>query len=804
MVVDGEMRMAGFDLVPAKWVGAKRQPRNPAAMRGGGGHAYAPPLPAASVALLAGLLMSITFEARGQCPIPDTCSVPQTARNYPETCLVAEKPIVCWSQLKSGALGTPGVQREASLAIKATDGCGIMLLGNWIDQGFPQNQIAVSWSTDGLAWNPPGDTCGSPSLRRTMTDCYFTSGGTPPIDTECNGVALSCCEYADPLQAPGLIIDPQTWGGSEPWAAVGGNGHFYLANNSVGVVNSGVVFARSNGITPNANDFVVQASNRRVRHLCQFCRPPSERQSIAASPKATRNDVYALSSYIAWPVPQGIAFCKSTDSGNTWTGDLVDCELTRLYDPAQECANDGEHVNFPVGAVNRCGDLSVIWSTVRGSEFKGTLRHRRRSEAGVWSPSIGSFYQPATYILTTPETQPCDVPIPAPSTQPCMPTTYDTWYRQGAPFQSTETGAPAIAIDNSVVNGLPGSRSGRIYVAYPERTSLPESGTTGWIRFVHSCDNGATWSAPQTITTCCRTFSQYPKIAVDTRGTVAICWVDHRYRVLGDGDTCDLFMAWSHDGGDTWRERRISGLLNGNNPNSPCPTELGLSTPFFNAVSANFLNAGVPGEYLGFAADPREGISKFYVLVPGTRADHIASNSDMYAFTIDLRAYGDYDGDFDLDDFDGALIKPGTVCWPDPVATSASVAECSPCAALDMDDDGDLDLDDLGRVYSGAGPMGLPRCDCTGPCGLPPDCTGLGLLGAPESSRLPAALAAAIAPEGCDLAVRYMTHTRRELALELQSSLALLVATRYGAPEIRAIEGFLDCLTVMLERSVVQ
>jgi hypothetical protein len=175
------------------------------------------------------------------------------------------------------------------------------------------------------------------------------------------------------------------------------------------------------------------------------------------------------------------------------------------------------------------------------------------------------------------------------------------------------------------------------------------------------------------------------------------------------------------DGGSTWIEKRLSGALDD-------------PLPYFDP---NLTCNQPPKDYSGMAADPRPGTANFYVLgmgIPRTRPP--GSNQDIFFYEIGLRPAGDYEGDFDVDEFDA----PFSYCFGSPYP------DCW-CAALDFDDDGDVDWWDF-REFPLHLTGDLP--ECRGPCQPDPGHPA-GLDGAGEPPGWTAEDVAKM-PAGCELA----------------------------------------------------
>jgi hypothetical protein len=96
--------------------------------------------------------------------------------------------------------------------------------------------------------------------------------------------------------------------------------------------------------------------------------------------------------------------------------------------------------------------------------------------------------------------------------------------------------------------------SGRIYVVYSDQPSSP--GDTD-IFFVESRDGGASWSLPRQILEEFGSAHQFfPWAAVDpVTGYLYVDFYDRRY--VG-GDTTEVFLAMTDDGGASWSNFRVS------------------------------------------------------------------------------------------------------------------------------------------------------------------------------------------------------------------------------------------------------
>lgn len=90
----------------------------------------------------------------------------------------------------------------------------------------------------------------------------------------------------------------------------------------------------------------------------------------------------------------------------------------------------------------------------------------------------------------------------------------------------------------------------------------PELDGTSRIRSARSSDRGTTWDVGTVadLGTTVQAESAVPTIAVAGDGTVGVTWYDSRNDVPGDDEvTTDVFLGWSRDRGETWRQRHLAG-----------------------------------------------------------------------------------------------------------------------------------------------------------------------------------------------------------------------------------------------------
>jgi hypothetical protein len=154
---------------------------------------------------------------------------------------------------------------------------------------------------------------------------------------------------------------------------------------------------------------------------------------------------------------------------------------------------------------------------------------------------------------------------------------------------------------------------GTLYALWPDGRF--SGGLRDDILFTKSTDGGLTWSMPIRINQTPPTANPLngqaflPAIAVAEDGTIAVVYYDFRFNT-SDPDTLPtaVFLAHSHDGGQTWEETQIS-------------------TPF-DLETAPLSDRGYfIGDYVGLAADGRDLVAVF----PITNDGNLTNRTDMVA-----------------------------------------------------------------------------------------------------------------------------------------------------------------------------
>jgi hypothetical protein len=223
-----------------------------------------------------------------------------------------------------------------------------------------------------------------------------------------------------------------------------------------------------------------------------------------------------------------ILFSYSTDHGATWAAPI------RVSDVGGNCYDDDDTVEGAVPAVGPNGEVYLAWAGHNNIYFDKSL------DGGVtWGTDIVIATQVAGWNISVPGIYRCN-------------------------------GFPITVCD---VSHSP--YRGDIYVVYSDQPAGPSDTD---IFFVKSTDGGATWTAPQQIIQEVGGHHQFfPWVAIDpVTGNLYVDFYDRRF--VG-GDTTEVFLAMSEDGGSSWSDFRVS------------------ETPFFPVANVFF------GDYIGIAAN---------------------------------------------------------------------------------------------------------------------------------------------------------------------------------------------------------
>ena len=202
-----------------------------------------------------------------------------------------------------------------------------------------------------------------------------------------------------------------------------------------------------------------------------------------------------------------ILFARSTDAGASWSVPV------RVSDRGGDCLDGDNTVEGAVPAIGPNGEVYVSWSGPLGILFD------KSSDGGnSWGADISVASQPGGWDFDVSGIYRCN-------------------------------GLPVTACD--VSSSL---YRGRIYVLWSDqRNGLEDTD----IFLVHSKDGGMTWSQPRRVNDDMTARHQFfPWLSVDqSNGDLYLVFYDRRETV---GDTTDVYVAKSSDGGETFTNFKVS------------------------------------------------------------------------------------------------------------------------------------------------------------------------------------------------------------------------------------------------------
>ncbi|MBK9248686.1 MAG: T9SS type A sorting domain-containing protein [Ignavibacteria bacterium] len=203
-----------------------------------------------------------------------------------------------------------------------------------------------------------------------------------------------------------------------------------------------------------------------------------------------------------------ILFSKSTDGGESWSNPL------RLNSIAGDCIDNDNTVEGATPACGPNGELYVSWAGPLGLVFNKSLDQ-------------GQSWLPQEKIVD---------PFP------------DGWYYD-IPGIQRANGLPFTVCD---VSQSP--YRGTIYINWSDQRNGVEN-TDIWI--IKSTDHGDTWSAPIKVNDDASNRHQFfTSMTIDqTTGHLYCLFYDRRNY---SGDSTDVYLAISIDGGNTWANRKVS------------------------------------------------------------------------------------------------------------------------------------------------------------------------------------------------------------------------------------------------------
>ncbi|MCC7229436.1 MAG: exo-alpha-sialidase [Fimbriimonadaceae bacterium] len=203
-----------------------------------------------------------------------------------------------------------------------------------------------------------------------------------------------------------------------------------------------------------------------------------------------------------------IMFSKSEDAGETWSA------AQRINEISGDCLDSDDTTEGAVPAVDADGNIYVAWSN-QGKIFfdKSTDGGKTWMEKDKLAAShVGGW----------------DMKIPG--INRC-------------------NGMPVLVVDNS-----PGPHKGTLSILFADQR-FGESDTDVFL--IQSSDKGQTWSKPARVNQDKSGKQQFfPWIAIDqTTGYLYVVFYDRREH---EGNETDVYLAWSTDGGKSFKERKIS------------------------------------------------------------------------------------------------------------------------------------------------------------------------------------------------------------------------------------------------------
>jgi len=294
------------------------------------------------------------------------------------------------------------------------------------------------------------------------------------------------------------------WG--DPCIVADRNGIFYyfhINNNQTGTISDQIICHRSfdGGLTWD-NGFPFGKNGEKFQEKIWAVSDPETHYLYAAW---TQDDVFGS----ATPGDSSnIMFSRSTDQGQTWS---IPVRINRV---AGHCILDGYGVNGSMPFIGPDGRLMVIWSGPEGIMFT------KSEDKGISWPAEN------IKVADLPAGWGCLIP---------------GIYR-----------APGFAVASSEKSI--GPYRGNIYLCWCDQRNGPDDAD---IWFCRSSDGGSTWSAPLRVNDDSPGRQQFFSwLTVDqVTGYIYIVFYDRRN--YSDLNT-DVFLAFSKDGGQTFRNVKIS------------------------------------------------------------------------------------------------------------------------------------------------------------------------------------------------------------------------------------------------------
>ncbi|MBI5472563.1 MAG: choice-of-anchor D domain-containing protein [Ignavibacteriae bacterium] len=228
------------------------------------------------------------------------------------------------------------------------------------------------------------------------------------------------------------------------------------------------------------------------------------------------NTYMAWTKFTAGNVPAVILVTRTTDHGASWS------TAAQVNTAAATTFSQGTDV-----AVAPNGDAYICWV-----EESTTSPYPSRSVGFAKSTNGGVNW---TFNNT------------AYATSGMRSSSYNGWAVRVNDF-------PRMAVDKTG-----GGRSGWIYIVEAEQGLAP-AGTDADIIFHRSTDGGTTWSAgiranQDALNNGKKQF--FPSVCVDAGGGINVAYYDNR-NYASTGDSCEIYMSRSLDGGNTWVDVKVS------------------------------------------------------------------------------------------------------------------------------------------------------------------------------------------------------------------------------------------------------
>jgi hypothetical protein len=203
-----------------------------------------------------------------------------------------------------------------------------------------------------------------------------------------------------------------------------------------------------------------------------------------------------------------IMFSTSQDGGETWSKQMA------INEVPGDCLDSDNTTEGAVPAVDTDGNIYVAWSN------QDQIYFDRSTDGGkTWL---------AKDIVASKHVGGWDMDIPG--INRC-------------------NGMPVLVVDNS-----PGKNKGTLSIVFADQR-FGEKDTDVFI--IQSKDKGQTWTKPTRVNQDKGGKQQFfPWLAIDqTTGYLYVVYYDRR---AYEGDETDVYLAWSEDGGKTFKERKIS------------------------------------------------------------------------------------------------------------------------------------------------------------------------------------------------------------------------------------------------------